>query len=57
MRTAKGKQEKGYTLLEYCAGAAILVSVLVGTLNTVQGSLKAFMDNISTWAQDYKVGG
>jgi hypothetical protein len=56
MRTAKNKNEKGYTLLEYCAGAAIVVSVLYGALNTLGGDLKLFLGKIGTWAKNVEVG-
>ena len=50
MRTAKNKNEKGYTLLEYCAGAAVVVSVLYTALNGMGTKVAGFMDNIGGWA-------
>lgn len=55
MRTAKNKNEKGYTLLEYCAGAAIVVSVLYGALNTLGKDLKTFLGKIGDWAKNIEV--
>lgn len=57
MRTAKSKHEKGYTLLEYCAGAAIVLGILYGTLQTVQGSLTKFLTKVGTWADSYTIAG
>ena len=50
MKTSKNKQEKGYTLLEYCAGAAIIVTVLYTALNGLGDQLSTFLGNIGTWA-------
>lgn len=50
MRTAKNKHQKGYTLLEYCAGAAIVVTVLYGALDTLGGNVSKFLGGIGTWA-------
>ena len=55
MRTAKNKNEKGYKLLEYCAGAAIVLSVVFGTLTTVKSSLTEFLSKVTSWAQDFNV--
>lgn len=57
MRTAKNKHEKGYTLLEYCAGAAIVLGVLYGTLNTVEGTLTRFLSKVGAWADGYEIRG
>lgn len=50
MVMAKKKGEKGYTLLEYCAGAAIIVTVLYTALNGLGDQLSSFLGNIGTWA-------
>jgi hypothetical protein len=50
MRRSKNKAEKGYTLLEYCAGAAIIVTVLYTALNGLGDQLSSFLGNIGTWA-------
>lgn len=57
MRTAKNKNEKGYTLLEYCAGAAIVLGILYGTLQAVQGSLTMFLNKVGKWAENYTIAG
>ena len=44
------KKDSGYTLLEYCAGAAVIIGVLYGALNTLGGNLSSFLGAIGTWA-------
>jgi Flp pilus assembly pilin Flp len=56
MRTAKNKNEKGYTLLEYCAGAVIVVTLVYQGLNTLGGDLKQFLTGIGEWAKKTQVG-
>jgi Flp pilus assembly pilin Flp len=50
MREKKNNRQKGYTLLEYCAGAAIIVTVLYTALNGLGDQLSSFLGNIGTWA-------
>ena len=50
MKTCKRNRERGYTLLEYCAGAAIVVTVLYTALNGLGDQLSQFLGNIGTWA-------
>lgn len=42
IRTGKNKNEKGFTLLEYCAGATVIAGVMYVGFNTlgtnIQGS-------------------
>ena len=45
------KGEKGYTLLEYCAGAAIIAGVLWTALNSLGSNLSALLNAVGTWAQ------
>lgn len=52
MRTVKNKNEKGYTLLEYCAGAAIVVSVLYVALGQLGNDLSSFLGSIGGWAKN-----
>jgi hypothetical protein len=56
MRTAKNKNEKGYTLLEYCAGAVVVVTLVYQGLNGLGGDLKSFLEGIGSWAKATKVG-
>lgn len=50
-KRAKAKNERGYTLLEYCAGAAIIAGVLWTALNSLGGDLSALLNAVGTWAQ------
>ena len=56
MRTAKNKHEKGYTLLEYCAGAAIVVTTLYLALGNLGTQLSGFLGRIGGWASGITVG-
>lgn len=44
------KRERGYTLLEYCAGAAIIASILWTALNSLGGDLSALLGAVGGWA-------
>ncbi|MFN4894226.1 MAG: Flp family type IVb pilin [Pseudomonadota bacterium] len=50
MRKSARKNEKGYTLLEYCAGAAIITGVLWGSLSGLGGDLSDLLGAVSNWA-------
>lgn len=43
-------RERGYTLLEYCAGAAIIASILWTALNSLGGDLSALLGSVGGWA-------
>lgn len=43
-------RERGYTLLEYCAGAAIIASILWTALNTLGGDLSNLLGAVGGWA-------
>jgi hypothetical protein len=45
------KKQAGYTLLEYCAGAAVLLGLVIGAINLMGGSLQTLAQGISDWAQ------
>ena len=51
-----GKYQKGYTLLEYCAGAAIIAGILWTALNALGGSLNGLLTNVSAWANRRSTG-
>ena len=55
MRTEKNKNEKGYTLLVYCAGAVVVVTLVYSGLNTLGEDLKAFLTGIGAWAKSTKI--
>lgn len=44
------KSQKGFTLLEYCAGAAVLAAVIFGALNTMGGQIGDLMTSIGDWS-------
>ena len=43
------RKEQGFTLLEYCAGAAVLISIVYGGLTIMGGNLKEFFVGVGTW--------
>ena len=43
--------EKGYTLLEYAVGAAILMAIVMVGLNAFGTGLQQFFTNLGTWVQ------
>ena len=44
------KNQKGYTLLEYCAGAAIIGGILWTALNALGGDLRNLLGAVGGWA-------
>lgn len=46
------KNERGFTLLEYVAGAAIITGIVWGSLNALGGSLSTMIGNVGTWADN-----
>ena len=44
-------REAGYTLLEYCAGAAIITGILWGALGYLGNSLDGLLRGVGSWAQ------
>ena len=44
------KKQNGFTLLEYTAGAAVIIGVVWLAVNTMGNSLKDVFLAISTWA-------
>lgn len=51
-RNLRTAGERGYTLLEYCAGAAIIAGVVYGSLNMFGGSLNNFFTGLQGWVND-----
>lgn len=45
-----GKKQKGYTLLEYAAGATVLLALLYGGLNAMGNGIQDLLTGIGTWA-------
>ena len=44
------KKQRGYTLLEYCAGAAILAGVIAVGMSTMGTNMNTAFSRIGTWA-------
>lgn len=42
--------DRGYTLLEYCAGAAIMAGVVWGAMQVLGNGLSGFLQGLSAWA-------
>jgi Flp pilus assembly pilin Flp len=47
----KKRKSAGYTLLEYCAGAAIIAGVIWTALNTLGGDMRDLLNAIGSWAK------
>lgn len=51
MRKAIRKNgQRGYTLLEYCAGAAIIAGILWTALSALGGNLSGLLNSVGAWA-------
>jgi hypothetical protein len=48
--------EAGYTLLEYCAGAAIIAGILWTALNALGGNLSDLLAAVGEWAKRRTTG-
>ncbi len=46
----RGSDESGFTLLEYCAGAAVIIGVVWVALDTMGGNLGDFLKAVGDWA-------
>ena len=51
-REMKGNKQAGYTLLEYVAGASILLGIVYVGLNNMGTSLKNVFESIGEWATE-----
>lgn len=47
-RRMRNKNERGFTLLEYCAGAAAVMVVLFAAMNTFSTNISTFLGKINT---------
>jgi hypothetical protein len=47
---SKARGEKGYTLLEYCAGAAIITGIIYGAMVTMGGNIGGLLTAVGSWA-------
>ena len=48
VRTGK-KSERGFTILEYCAGAVVVMVVLWTAFDALGGNIKEFMEGVGGW--------
>ena len=46
----RGHKERGYTLLEYCAGAAIIGGILWTALNGLGGDIQGLLNAVGQWS-------
>jgi len=51
MKREEKRKQRGYTLLEYCAGAAIIAGILWTSLNTLGGNMSQLLNAVGKWAQ------
>lgn len=49
LRARKGSN-RGFSLLEYCAGAAVLVGIIWAAVNTMGGQVSGMVKSIGDWA-------
>jgi Flp pilus assembly pilin Flp len=49
-RRSNAKRQRGYTLLEYCAGAAIIAGILWTALSALGGNLSGLLEAVGRWA-------
>lgn len=45
----RSKREGGFTLLEYCAGAAVIAGVVWVAMNSLGVNLGQFLDRLGQW--------
>lgn len=46
----RGRSERGFTLLEYCAGAAVIAGVVFASLNAFGNNLGGLFTELGNWA-------
>ena len=44
--------DSGFTLLEYCAGAAVVACVVWAAVQTMGGNISDLLSSIGTWASN-----
>jgi hypothetical protein len=52
MKKIKNRKSAGFTLLEYCAGAAVVLSVVYVAFSTMGGNLSVLMESVGTWSSN-----
>ena len=49
-RTGKNQKERGFALLEYVAGAAVLLGIVYAAFSAMGGGFNTFFTSLGTWA-------
>ena len=49
-KNARRRNQRGYTLLEYCAGAALIAGIIWVSLSAMSQNLSGLLDAIGSWA-------
>ena len=50
MKKIKKNLQRGYTLLEYCAGAALIAGIIWVALNAMGQNISTLLNAIGQWA-------
>jgi hypothetical protein len=50
MNAKQQRKQKGYTLLEYCAGAALIAGIIWVALSAMGQNIVVLLNAIGTWA-------
>ena len=45
----RGRKQRGYTLLEYCAGAAVIAGIVWVAMVNLGGAMNTYLENLSEW--------
>ena len=53
-KTKTSRRERGFTLLEYCAGAAVLIAVVYVGMDAFGQSLSAYFVALGTWLTNHQ---
>ncbi len=56
MTKRERKNQKGYTLLEYCAGAALIAGIIWVALNAMGQNITTLLNAIGQWAANRATG-
>jgi hypothetical protein len=54
MATGSSRRQRGFTLLEYCAGAAVLIAVVYVGMEQFGAGLKEYFEALGAWAKSNK---
>ena len=49
-RLVRKNSERGFTLLEYCAGAAVLLTIVWAALTALGTNMSTFLNAVGSWA-------